>query len=124
MSERGFTLIEALIALGLLGIVLAGLVPSFISFLDANSASEERSNAVAAGQQVMELLRRQDPASLPGAGSSTIHAIDVGEHEFEVVARYCVETSYCSASSRHIVVEVLFAGDPVYEIETVYARLQ
>ena len=124
MSERGFTLLEALIAMAILGIALAGLIPTFQSFMDANSFSEERSNAVAAGQEVMEILRQADPSSLPSSGTSAAQAVTVGNHEYEVVATYCRETSYCTSATRHVVVEVSFAGDTIYTLESVFSRIQ
>jgi general secretion pathway protein I len=123
-DARGFTLLEALVALAILGIALAGLLPAFQTFLDANSVSEERSNAVAAAQQVMELLRQQDPSSLPSSGTSTVETIQVGDHEYEVVATYCAEADYCSTAARHIVLEVSFAGNAVYQVETVFTQLR
>ena len=124
MNSRGFTLLEALVAMAILGIALAGLVPSFQSFMDANSLSEQRSNAVAAAQEVMEGLRQLDPSGLPSTGNSSVQAVTVGNHEYEVVATYCVETSYCSSAARHIVLEVSFAGKTVYTVESVFTRLQ
>jgi prepilin-type N-terminal cleavage/methylation domain-containing protein len=124
MNERGFTLLEALISLAILGIVLVALVPTFQTFLNANTLSEERSNAVAAAQRVMEVLRHQDPASLPSSGSSAIQAVSVGEHEYEVVTHYCQESKYCGTDIRHIVVEVSFAAKVVYTVETVFTRLR
>ena len=124
MNSRGFTLLEALVAMAILGIALAGLVPSFQSFMDANSLSEQRSNAVAAAQEVMEGLRQLDPSGLPSTGTSSVQAVTIGNHEYEVVANYCVETSYCSSAARHIVLEVSFAGKTVYTVESVFTRLQ
>jgi prepilin-type N-terminal cleavage/methylation domain-containing protein len=123
MNEKGFSLIESLVALAILGITLAALVPAFQAFLDANSVSEERSNALAAGQQAMEVLRHEDPSSLPSSGSSAAQIITVGAHEFEVITHYCREPSYCGADTRHVVMDVGFAGKDIYQIETVFTRL-
>lgn len=123
MSSKGFTLLESLVALGILGVTLMAMVPAFQMLMDANSLSEERSNALAAAQEVMESLRHQDPASLPSSGSSPVQAVSVGAHEYEVVTHYCRNTTYCGSDSRHIVVEVSFAGKDVYAIETVFTRL-
>lgn len=124
MSERGFTLLEALVALAILGITLAAMVPSFQTFLDANSFTEERSNGVAAAQEIMEALREADPASLPSSGSSPVQAVVVGQHEYEVVVHYCVEAQYCNAATRHLLLEVSFAGDTIYTVESVFTRLR
>ncbi len=123
MSSRGFTLLESLIAMALLGIALAGLLPSFQAFMDANSFSEERSNAVAAAQSVMEALRQVDPSTLPASGTSAVLAVTVGDHEYEVVTTYCAEASFCSSAARHILLEVSFAGKTIYTVESVFARL-
>ena len=51
MNQRGFTLLESLIALALLSVTLVALIPTFQNFMDANTVSEERSNALAAAQE-------------------------------------------------------------------------
>jgi prepilin-type N-terminal cleavage/methylation domain-containing protein len=124
MNAAGYTLLETLIALAILSIALTGMVPAFQAALDANSFSEERSNAVAAAQEVMEALRQTDPADMPTGGASAPVVVQVGAHEYEVVARYCAQSGYCNAATRHVVVEVDFAGKTVYALETVYTRLR
>ena len=124
MSERGFSLVESVVALAILGIVLLGIVPTFKVMMDANTLSEERSNAVEAAQQVLEALRQQSPSSLPTSGTSGIQIVQAGQHEYEVITHYCMESSYCTADMRHIVLEVMFAGKKIYIVETVYTRLQ
>lgn len=121
--QDGFTLLEATIALAILSVALVAMIPGFQTFLDANSLSEERSNALAAGQRAIETLRGKDPASMPSSGTSAVQAITVGSHEYEILTHYCKEASHCDADSRHIVVEVGFAGKNVYTIETVFTRL-
>jgi general secretion pathway protein I len=123
VNDSGFTLVEALVAIAILGIALVGVLPTFQTFVDANELSEERSNALAAGQVVMEALRREQPASLPKTGSSSVQTVSVGDHAYEIVAHYCQKTQYCTTTSRHIVVEVSFAGETIYSLETVYTRL-
>lgn len=124
MNDRGFTLLEALVAMAILGAALAGMIPAFQTFLDANSLSEQRSNAVAAAQQVMETLRQVDPATLPASGTSDVATVTVGLHEYEVVATYCAEPSHCSSAARHVILEVSLAGQTVYTVESVFARLR
>ena len=100
-----------------------GILPAFQTYVDANALSEEHSNALAAGQTVMEGLRQVRPATLPKTGSSATQTVNAGEHDYEVVAHYCRQPKYCSTTSRHIVVEVSFSGETIYELETVYTRL-
>ena len=123
MNSKGFTLLESVISLAILSITLVGMLPAFQTFMDANTLSEERSNALAAAQEVMETLRHKDPSSLPSSGSSAIEAVQVGSHEYEVVTHFCQNSSYCGSDIRHITVEVSFAGKSVYTIETVFTRL-
>lgn len=120
----GFTLVEALFAMAILGVALASILPSFLTYLDTNSLSEERSDAVAAAQLVMEELRRTDPATMPTSGSSAVRLVPVGSREFEVVTTYCQDTSLCGAQRRHVSVEVSFGGNAIYDVDSVFARLQ
>ena len=123
MNDRGFTLLESVISLAILSITLVAMLPAFQTFMDANTLSEERSNALAAAQVVMEALRHEDPSLLPSSGSSPIEAVQVGAHEYEVVTHFCRNSSYCGTDIRHIMVEVSFAGKSIYTIETVFTRL-
>jgi len=123
VNARGFTLLESLIALGILSVTLVATIPAFQALMDANSVSEERSNALAAAQAAIEALRYEDPASLPTGGASTVQAIEVGNQEYEVETHFCADSTYCGTDSRHIVVEVSFAGKVVYTVETVFTRL-
>lgn len=120
----GFTLVEALFAMAILGVALASILPSFLTFLDTNSLSEERSDAVAAAQLVMEELRERDPASLPTSGSSAVRLVPVGSREFEVVTIFCADSSLCAAARRHVSVEVTFGGRVIYDVSSVFARVR
>lgn len=124
MNQKGFTVLEALLAIFLLGVVLTGLVPGFLTFLDTNTSSEENSDAVAAAQLVLERLRLEDPSTLPKSGSSDPEIVNVGGREFEVVNHYCTVEDFCGDASRHIRVEVTYGGETLFEIESVYTRLQ
>ena len=59
-NEKGFSVIEALMGIFLLGIVLTGVLPAFMTFLDANSYSERTSDSVSAAQQMLELTQISD----------------------------------------------------------------
>jgi prepilin-type N-terminal cleavage/methylation domain-containing protein len=124
VSERGFSLVEALCALALLGIALIGVIPTFQVLVNVDTLSEQRSNAVAAAQQVMEALRQQSPSSLPTSGASAVQHVSVGDHDYEVTAHYCTNPTFCTADMRHVVLDVSFGGRNVYIVETVYTRLQ
>lgn len=124
MNERGFSLVESLVALAILAVALLGVVPTFYVLVNVDTLSEQRSNAVAAAQQVMEGLRQASPSSLPTSGTSAVQRVSVGQHDYEVTAHYCMNPSFCTADMRHIVLDVSFGGRNVYIVETVYTRLQ
>ncbi len=122
-TERGFTVVESLVALSILGIALAGILPSFINLMHVNSKSEGSSDSVAAAQLVLERARRTDPASMPTSGSAT-EAVDVGGNAYDVVTTYCVLNEFCTTASRHVTIEVYHGSSQVYDVEVVYTRLQ
>jgi prepilin-type N-terminal cleavage/methylation domain-containing protein len=124
MNCKGFTLVEALVAISIMGIALAGIVPSFLHNMDTNTSSEQHSDAVAVAQEVLEQLRHEDPTLMQSSGSSDVQVIAVGGRDYEVINSYCTNSDYCTSGSRHIVVEVSFAGRIIYELETVYTQLQ
>jgi prepilin-type N-terminal cleavage/methylation domain-containing protein len=124
LNARGFSLIESLIGLALLAVVLVSLLPAFLTLMDANTFSEEHSAALAAGQRVMERLRLTDPGSLPSTGSSAVQVVVVDGREFEVLAHYCRVAEYCSGETRHVTVVIRYGGHEVYDVDTVYTRMQ
>ena len=124
MNERGLSLLEALIAVALLGVILASLTPVFLTFLDANTRAEERTGAMAIAQQRLEELRRQEPAGLPDSGSSPLEVVIAGDREFEVVTHYCGKPVYCTPDSRHLLVEVSYGGFEIYAVESVFTTLR
>jgi len=124
VSDQGFSLIESLIGLALLAVVLASLLPAFLTLMDANTFSEEHSAALAAGQRAMEKLRLTDPGSLPAQGSSPAQVIVVDGREFEVLTHYCRVAEYCTGDTRHVTVEIRYGGHEVYDVDTVYTRMQ
>lgn len=124
MTQRGFSLLECLVALAILGMILAGVVPAFFHYMDVNTRNELRTGAIAAAQEQMELTRGVDPQSMPSSGSAGPVFIDVGGREFEVLTTYCANAGYCGTDTRHVVVEVSFGGNTLYRTETVYTRLR
>ncbi|MDZ7707507.1 MAG: type II secretion system protein [Trueperaceae bacterium] len=64
-SREGLTLVEALIAVSILTILLAAVIPAFTDALRINTRSEVRSQAVAAAQTVLDSLRAVPPSEWP-----------------------------------------------------------
>jgi prepilin-type N-terminal cleavage/methylation domain-containing protein len=124
VNEKGFTLMEVLLAVALMGTVVLGVVPAFIACKDANQRNEVRSAASAAGQAVLEAHRRLDPAAFPSTGSSAAQVVTVDARDFEVITYYCVESTWCDTQSRHLLVEVGFGNEIVFTVETVFTKLR
>ncbi len=123
-DSSGMTLVEVLIALAILALVMMAMLPSFLSYFDANTRNEQRTGAVEAAQHVVETLRRDDPATLPTSGSSSIQVVTVGSRDYEVVTHYCRNASFCTSASRHLVIEVRLGGSEIYSVESVFTQLQ
>ncbi len=124
MSERGTTFVEALFAISILAIAVTTLLGAFVTLVQTTTFTEERSKAIPASQQILESLRLQDPGSMPMSGSSAVQTVAVGSDEFQVVVHYCRNSAYCTATSRHLTVDVYFGGVKVYDVETVFTRLE
>ena len=124
MKTDGFTLVETLIAMAIIGVVLVAMLPAFITYFDSNTRNELRTGGIEAAQFVVESLRRDDPSTLPSSGSSAIQVVTVGERDYETITHYCVQTSYCATNARHLIIEVRHGGQEIYSIETVYTALQ
>ena len=123
MSEKGFTLFEALVAIAILGILLAGIAPTFFTYLDANDLSEERTGALAAAQEAMEQLRQLDPAGMPQSGTSPMQVVSVGDRDYEVQTLFCTSSQFCNDDSRHLLIEVSYGGRTIYSVESVFTAL-
>ena len=124
MNERGFTLLEGLLALAILGIALAGILPAFFGYMNVNTRNEMRTGAVAAAQEQMETLRFGDPSTMPTSGVSGPTYVNVDDREYEVISRYCIRSEFCTTNSRHVLVEVEFDGNVVYQTESVFTKLR
>ena len=124
MNDRGFSLLESLVAMALLSVLLAGVVPVFFVMLKTNTRNEERSGAVAVAQQSMEQLRQQDPAEMPGSGSTYPQVVSVDNRDYEVVNWYCLLPTYCGDDSRHVLIEVNYGGKTIFSAESVYTQLR
>ena len=124
-NEKGFSLMEVVFSLGLLGIVTAGIAPSFIHHVKLITKNETRTRALSAAQTVLDEIRVSNPQDLPTSGSSTPQTVVVGKNNFSVVTNYCIASEYCtSINTRHLHLVVSHQGESIYELETVYTKLK
>ena len=124
VSERGLTLVETVFAVAILGFAVSGIMGAFMTLVDASSNSEERSMAIPASQQVLEALRLQDPEAMPSSGSLSPQTITVGSKQFQAVVSFCANNIYCTTTSRHVTVDLFVDGVKVYDVETVFTKLE
>ena len=130
MRSRGFSTLEALIAVVLFGIAAAAILPAFMVQLNANTRGEMRTSAITVAQQTLEALRNKDTADMPHPTSGdplvVTRATSIGSSDYEITTRYCDRSEFCpptSTGSRHIAIEVRTDGRLVYHVETVFTQL-
>ena len=123
-SRQGFTLIEALVALAVLGIVAGSIVPSITGLLGTNNNERTRRDAVAVARSVVRELHAGGIANLPLAGSEQ-RQINLNGRSYTVRVDYCLKSTFCvAATTRHLNLEVNHAGRSRYTAETVISTIQ
>lgn len=123
--ETGFTLLEVLVSITILALVSASIGPTFHHFFRVNSQMERRTAAIAAAQQMLDNLRFTNPENLPTSGTGSTETVTISQYTFAVTPEFCTVSMYCTGTStRHISVSVNFAGNVIYELETVYTALR
>lgn len=122
-GRRGFTIIEAIIAVAVIGIIVVGVLPIFINYARINTESEFRTGAVTAAQQVMDRLRSE--AFTSWVDSGTVQSIDTSLRSYDVTITYCTpELTLCQSGSRHVRLEVANSGRTYYTVESVFSRFE
>ncbi len=124
-NEQGFTLIEVMIAMIIYLLILASMLPVFVSFTRLNTLTEIRTEAASAGAFVLDQLRLLDPITMPASGSDPAENIVVGTRTYSVVTSYCSDVTYCNTNNnRHILIQASYKGQVFYEVETVFTQLR
>ena len=120
--SQGFSLVEALIGLAILGIVMAAIIPAFMSYLRVNTQSDIKSGAVTAAESVLDNLRETSLDGWPASGS--VLTTSGGDRQFQVTLIYCTSAlPYCSGNARHLEVVARYQGKVYYDAQTVYTKL-
>ena len=122
-KQSGFSLIEILVSLGIVGIVSAFVTPAFIAQNRVNKLSEIRGLAISATDQRFDMMRAADPATLPDGGEEEFEAT-VGGIPFVLRVEYCINSDWCSAATRHLRITALRNGEVVHQSETVFTQLR
>lgn len=128
MNKRGLSIIEAIVALAVIGIILAILIPSFIGSLRITNRTELRGVAIGLAQQRLEELRSQLPSPLPTTPTSNSSDVTVQGRTFAIQTTFCPTdvplttppTPPCTAQRVLVRVQVSYQGSVLYAADTVY----
>jgi prepilin-type N-terminal cleavage/methylation domain-containing protein len=149
-SDRGFSLIETVIALTTLGVCLAYAMPLFLYAKINNSKSEIRTGALIVSQRVFDNIRSKSFNSMPltdGKNSPVVGTNPVLTpaniltptndeklltkamgRQYQTKVTYCedynTDTTVCSSKYRKFKVEVSYNGSKVYDLEGTYTDFQ
>lgn len=120
-DERGFGLIEAVIALVLLGVMLTSMIPAMTHYMQINSRAEIRTGAVAVAQQELDALRAVQ--TWPTSGSQTSVTIGNAVYIATLTHEQFCDVGGCYAGARLVRMEVTHDGRSLYGVETVFTEL-
>ena len=130
MTNRGISLIEAVLALLLIAITLATIIPVFANYSQINSSNEVRTTAVLIAQERMDELRRISPDdynSVLGASPVSTNITENGK-TYNLVLSYencsAVFSSCTSSGAKYVNLKVYYNSDLFYEVENVFTRLE
>ena len=123
-TEEGFTLLEVLVALVIFAVVMAGMGPAFLGQIRHNHRAERQTEAIGAAEQVLDSYRLMDPGSIPSTGNATPQTISIDGSSYEVRASFCLTSSFCNTTMRHITVSVWFNNEELFQTESVFTQLQ
>jgi prepilin-type N-terminal cleavage/methylation domain-containing protein len=142
--DGGFTMTENLIALIILSITLAAMLPAFTNFGLQNAKNRQLSGATAVANNLMSDLRRQSINELNSKLGKTVLTNVPGQNgdKYQVDQYICTKSTTlnpanpagtCSTtvgendSARQILLEVKSPNNPnetIYRVQTVFARLR
>lgn len=122
--QQGFSLVELLVTLAILGIIIGVMLTAIASNTQLNSRTEQNSQATVAAQQVLDDTRTLDPSTLPLSGAASPKTVTVGGRDYKVTLRYCVATpNYCKGSARQVQATVEHGSKTLFSVETVFTSV-
>lgn len=124
MKQSGFTIIEALMAVAVLGIIVAGIVPAYSHYSQLNTRSELKSSAAAMAQEQMEKMRRLDFSMWEASGHTETKSM--GGREFTMVvshSQYKPDDGTTISGAKKIHTKISSGDRLIYEVTTIYTQL-
>lgn len=120
--QKGFSLLEVLIALVLFSLIILSVNASQTQYIRSNHEGQVKAEAVYAAQTVIDEIRQKNILSLPTSGSESPKNIVMNSNRnYQVTVSYCSDSSFCTTEDvRHVAVDVSYNGDTVYRTETVF----
>jgi prepilin-type N-terminal cleavage/methylation domain-containing protein len=107
-SSAGFSLVEVLIALFLIGIGVLAAAPMFIYAMQGNAVGGDFGTVGAVGVERMEVLRASDYASLVAGGSLTANVTNYfDDTDPEVTVRWSITDNVTPVGTKTITVRVI-----------------
>ena len=107
-SARGFTLVEVLVAMFLIGIGVLAAAPMFMYAMQGNAVGGDFGSVGAVAVERMELLRGVDYVNLPAGGSLTTNATNYFDlTNPEVTQRWSITDNTTPAGAKTITVRVI-----------------
>ena len=114
-----------MIAMFIFAIVIGGMAPVFTAHLQRNAAAQTRTEAMQAGQYVLDQLRIVDPSTLDSTGTRDAEEIVINGRAYQVFVSFCMEAGYCpGTNTRHIGIEVKRDNQVLFQTQTVYTLLR
>lgn len=118
-TTQGFTLVEAMLALAVIGIVVSSLVPGITGMLTVNNGERIRRDAVSAARTTVQALVASGIPTLP-MKDLQVRRLTLNGRNYDVTVTYCSNPTFCApATSRHLKLEVNENGRRLYSVETV-----
>lgn len=140
MKNSGFSILEMLVALVILGIALVSILPVFINYASVNRRTEIRAEAVSVAEGVMDGLRQRNfgqwnafktTTERDGVKVATGEANDATDdgRTYAVAIDWCdsdLGLTLCdnSGQQQHVRVAVSFGGQQQYSVTTVFTNIQ
>ena len=123
-KQKGFTLIEVMVALSILGLTSSLMLVSFLNQVRTINRNVVKSGAVIAAAFVLDEIRSRDIATLPTSGSDAPVQITRDSKDYDVTISYCLNAALCSSATKHLTASVSYKSKEVYSVETVYTDFE
>jgi prepilin-type N-terminal cleavage/methylation domain-containing protein len=121
---RGFTIIETLIALVIIGIAVAAASSTLITNLKSNRHGQLAFEGAQAAQTIIDQLRYDTVANMPTSGSDSVRQVtSQTNRRYDVYVSYCADNTFCSSNNvRQLSIDVKHNDITVYTTQTIFTQ--